>query len=100
MGLLTCTVVTAREGKPPFGAKLGTITRVARYCDARVLAHAPGGVNPARRAVPNVYLRTSAASDPMQNETCIMSIRMMSIPAADMLKVACLAHRHLHTGPC
>ena len=48
---------------------------------------------PARRAVPNVYLRTSAASDLMQVETCIMSIRMLSIPAADMLKVACLAHR-------
>jgi len=48
---------------------------------------------PARRAVPNVYLRTSAASDPMQVKTCIMSIRMLSIPAADMLKVACLAHR-------
>jgi len=48
---------------------------------------------PARRAVPNVQLRTSAASDLMQVETCIMSIRMLSIPAADMLKVACLAHR-------
>jgi len=42
-----------------------------------------------RRAVPNLYLKTNAASDPMQNETCIISIRMMSIPAADMLKVAC-----------
>ena len=52
---------------------------------------------PARRAVPNVYLRTSAASDPIQveSESCIKSIRMLSIPAADMLKIACLGRREV-----
>ena len=33
--------------------------------------------------------------------TCIMSIRTLSSPAPNMLKVACLAAiTHRHTGPC
>jgi hypothetical protein len=48
---------------------------------------------PARRAVPNVYFGTNAASDPRLFETCVMSIRRMSIPTAHMLKEACRAPR-------
>jgi len=44
-------------------------------------------------AAGSTWIRTSAASDLMRVETCIMSIRMLSIPAADMLKVACFVHR-------